>query len=175
MCGGGGGCSYAKLLTGGMIPLAVTLATREVFEAFEGDSKLDALLHGHSYTAHAVGCQVATAALQLYKVRGPPEEGQIAKFPPAQSRIHSRPKQFRCTPAYRVCAVRVRAQSPDANPNWRPSAACDCASVASCGGCPPASSAASLPRACGERSGVLREMWDPALVRTPPLDFKDPI
>jgi adenosylmethionine-8-amino-7-oxononanoate aminotransferase len=57
-----------------MIPLAATLATPEVFTAFEGDSKLDALLHGHSYTAHAVGCQVATTSLELYKVgtAGPP-------------------------------------------------------------------------------------------------------
>ncbi|EFN56014.1 hypothetical protein CHLNCDRAFT_145418 [Chlorella variabilis] len=58
---------YAKLLTGGLVPLAATLATREVFAAFEGDRKVQALLHGHSYTAHPVGCAAGVASLQLYR------------------------------------------------------------------------------------------------------------
>ncbi|CAI5963000.1 unnamed protein product [Closterium sp. NIES-65] len=55
---------YAKLLTGGMIPLAVTLASSSVFDAFYGSSKLDALLHGHSYTAHPAGCAAACVSLK---------------------------------------------------------------------------------------------------------------
>eukprot|EP00897_Mesotaenium_endlicherianum_P005913 jgi/Mesen1/534/ME000104S10626 len=58
---------FAKLLTGGAVPLAVTLASSEVFDAFRGASKLDALLHGHSYTAHPVGCWAAVTALQSYQ------------------------------------------------------------------------------------------------------------
>ena len=54
---------HAKLLTGGLIPLCTTLASESVFEAFASDDKSDALLHGHSYTAHAVGCQVALDSL----------------------------------------------------------------------------------------------------------------
>lgn len=57
---------YAKLLTGGMLPLSATLATNSIFEAFQHDSKLKALLHGHSYTAHAIGCSAAVTALDLY-------------------------------------------------------------------------------------------------------------
>lgn len=49
-----------------MLPLAVTLAGEAVFDAFAGAGKLDALLHGHSYTAHPVGCAVAAAALDAY-------------------------------------------------------------------------------------------------------------
>ena len=49
----------AKLLTGGAVPLAVTLATEEIFDVFLKDDKKDALLHGHSYTAHPVGTSVA--------------------------------------------------------------------------------------------------------------------
>ena len=49
---------YAKLLTAGMVPMSVTLASEAVFDAFRGDSKAQALLHGHSYTAHPIGCQV---------------------------------------------------------------------------------------------------------------------
>ncbi|XP_048133501.1 bifunctional dethiobiotin synthetase/7,8-diamino-pelargonic acid aminotransferase, mitochondrial isoform X2 [Rhodamnia argentea] len=58
---------FAKLMTGGMIPLAVTLATNAVFTAFLGESKLKALLHGHSYTAHAVGCTAAAKSIKWFK------------------------------------------------------------------------------------------------------------
>ena len=51
---------------GGMLPLSATLATRSCFEAFQDDSKLKALLHGHSYTAHAIGCSAANTALDMY-------------------------------------------------------------------------------------------------------------
>jgi dethiobiotin synthetase/adenosylmethionine--8-amino-7-oxononanoate aminotransferase len=55
---------HAKLLTGGLVPLSVTLASESVFRAFESDDKSDALLHGHSYTAHPVGCQVALESIR---------------------------------------------------------------------------------------------------------------
>ncbi|KAL4781327.1 pyridoxal phosphate-dependent transferase [Aspergillus varians] len=54
----------AKLLTGGLVPLCTTLASDEIFNAFTSPEKRDALLHGHSYTAHAVGCQVAVDSLR---------------------------------------------------------------------------------------------------------------
>ncbi|KAH8917667.1 PLP-dependent transferase [Atractiella rhizophila] len=56
---------YGKLLTGGTLPLSVTVASEEVFDAFKGEKKEDALLHGHSYTAHPIGCQVAERALKI--------------------------------------------------------------------------------------------------------------
>ncbi|KAF9266575.1 PLP-dependent transferase [Marasmius fiardii PR-910] len=57
----------AKILTGGLVPLAVTLARESVFNAFLSEKKAEALLHGHSYTAHAVGCEVANEALRMLK------------------------------------------------------------------------------------------------------------
>ena len=45
--------------------MAVTLASNSIFEAFLSDTKADALLHGHSYTAHPVGCEVANESLTL--------------------------------------------------------------------------------------------------------------
>eukprot|EP00890_Picochlorum_soloecismus_P005958 jgi/Picsp_1/6363/NSC_03712-R1_adenosylmethionine-8-amino-7-oxononanoate aminotransferase-like protein len=59
------GC-YAKLLTGGMVPMSLTLSTEEIFKAFEGDSKSLALLHGHSYTAHPIGCAAGLHALRIF-------------------------------------------------------------------------------------------------------------
>ncbi|TLD39373.1 dethiobiotin synthase [Venturia nashicola] len=62
----------AKLLTGGLVPLCTTTASQEIFDAFLSDSKSEALLHGHSYTAHAVGCNVAVESLkQLNKLHDP--------------------------------------------------------------------------------------------------------
>jgi bifunctional dethiobiotin synthetase / adenosylmethionine---8-amino-7-oxononanoate aminotransferase len=58
--------SYGKLLTGGTVPLSATLAKEDVFNAFLGTSKVDALLHGHSYTAHAIGCAAAIESFSLY-------------------------------------------------------------------------------------------------------------
>jgi dethiobiotin synthetase/adenosylmethionine--8-amino-7-oxononanoate aminotransferase len=58
---------YAKILTGGLLPLAVTLASDSIFRGFWSENKLDALLHGHSYTAHAVGCEVANETLRILK------------------------------------------------------------------------------------------------------------
>lgn len=61
---------HAKLLTGGLVPLCATLASESVYNAFAGDDKSDALLHGHSYTAHAVGCQVALESLEQMQGMG---------------------------------------------------------------------------------------------------------
>ncbi|KAF2144808.1 uncharacterized protein K452DRAFT_147692 [Aplosporella prunicola CBS 121167] len=58
---------HAKLLTGGLLPLCTTLASESVYDAFLSDDKTDALLHGHSYTAHAVGCTVATESVRTMR------------------------------------------------------------------------------------------------------------
>ncbi|ERF70491.1 hypothetical protein EPUS_07347 [Endocarpon pusillum Z07020] len=56
---------HAKLLTGGLLPLAITTASESIFNVFLSDKKQDALLHGHSYTAHAVGCSVGAKSLAM--------------------------------------------------------------------------------------------------------------
>ena len=56
---------YAKVLTGGIVPMAVTLASDSIFQAFFSETKTDALLHGHSYTAHPIGCEVANETLDI--------------------------------------------------------------------------------------------------------------
>lgn len=69
---------HAKLLTGGLLPLAITTASDAIFRTFVSESKSDALLHGHSYTAHAVGCAVADKSLKTINqmaAAGPQEDG----------------------------------------------------------------------------------------------------
>ena len=64
----------AKILTGGMVPMSVTLASRSIFNVFnQTESKVDALLHGHSYTAHPIGCAVALETLKAIAELGASE------------------------------------------------------------------------------------------------------
>ncbi len=59
----------SKGLTGGSLPLGVTAATEEVFEAFLGADRRTALFHGHSYTANPIACAAARASLALFDER----------------------------------------------------------------------------------------------------------
>lgn len=56
----------AKGLTGGYLPMAATLTTAEVYEAFLGLAE-NAFYYGHSYTANQLGCAVALASLDLFE------------------------------------------------------------------------------------------------------------
>ncbi|MCK6447262.1 MAG: adenosylmethionine--8-amino-7-oxononanoate transaminase [Planctomycetes bacterium] len=55
----------AKGLTGGMLPLAATLASESLFGDFRSNQRSHALFHGHSFTANPIGCAVALASLEL--------------------------------------------------------------------------------------------------------------
>lgn len=57
----------SKGLTGGVLPLGLTVTTDEIFNAFLDNSIGKALLHGHSYTANALCCALACASLDLFQ------------------------------------------------------------------------------------------------------------
>ena len=59
--------ALSKALTGGTLPLAATVATRKVFDAFWSDDPKKALMHGPSYMANALGCAAANASLDLFE------------------------------------------------------------------------------------------------------------
>jgi adenosylmethionine---8-amino-7-oxononanoate aminotransferase len=57
-----------KGLTGGYLPLAITLINEKLFSAFDGpvaDGK--ALAYGHSYTGNALACAAAKASLEVFE------------------------------------------------------------------------------------------------------------
>ncbi|HHN65288.1 MAG TPA: adenosylmethionine--8-amino-7-oxononanoate transaminase [Nitrospirae bacterium] len=57
----------SKGITGGYLPLAVTLTTEEVYSAFLGEfSELKTFFHGHSYTGNPLACAAAMASLELF-------------------------------------------------------------------------------------------------------------
>jgi adenosylmethionine-8-amino-7-oxononanoate aminotransferase len=56
----------AKGLTGGYLPMAATLTTAAVYEAFLGAAGR-AFYYGHSYTANPLGCAAALASLDVFE------------------------------------------------------------------------------------------------------------
>lgn len=58
----------SKSLTGGLLPLAATLATEEVYEAFLGPAGgTKTFYHGHTFTANPTGCALALASMDLFE------------------------------------------------------------------------------------------------------------
>ncbi len=57
----------SKALTGGTLPLAATVASARVFEAFWSDDPHHALMHGPTYMANPLACAVANASLDLFE------------------------------------------------------------------------------------------------------------
>jgi adenosylmethionine-8-amino-7-oxononanoate aminotransferase len=59
--------TLSKALTGGTLPLAATVATRGVFEAFWSDDPKQALMHGPTFMANPLACAAANASLDLFE------------------------------------------------------------------------------------------------------------
>jgi adenosylmethionine---8-amino-7-oxononanoate aminotransferase len=59
----------AKGLTGGYMPLAATLATERIYEAFLGDhDEAKTFFHGHTYTGNALACAAALGNLDVFEM-----------------------------------------------------------------------------------------------------------
>ena len=59
--------TLSKALTGGALPLAATIASDRVFDAFWADEQAKALMHGPTYMANALACAAANASLDLFE------------------------------------------------------------------------------------------------------------
>ena len=57
--------SLSKGLTGGFLPMGITMASEKIFNAFIGDDPSITFWHGHSFTANPLGCAAANASLDL--------------------------------------------------------------------------------------------------------------
>jgi adenosylmethionine-8-amino-7-oxononanoate aminotransferase len=55
----------SKALTAGMLPMAVTSCTQDVYDAFYSDDIAKGLFHGHTYTANPLACAAALAGIEL--------------------------------------------------------------------------------------------------------------
>ena len=73
----------AKGLTGGYLPLAATLTTGEIYDAFLGTAER-AYYYGHSYTANPLGCAAALASLDVFA-----QEQTLSHLPEKIARLSS--------------------------------------------------------------------------------------
>jgi adenosylmethionine---8-amino-7-oxononanoate aminotransferase len=83
-----------KGLSGGYLPLAITLTTEEIFSQFDG-SVADgrALAYGHSYTGNALGCAAARASLAIFR-----EENVLKNLQPKIKELDSQLQHLRELP-----------------------------------------------------------------------------
>jgi adenosylmethionine-8-amino-7-oxononanoate aminotransferase len=83
-----------KGLSGGYLPLAITLTTEEIFAQFDGsvaDSR--ALAYGHSYTGNALACAAARASLAIFR-----EENVLENLQSKIRRLDQLLQQLRSVP-----------------------------------------------------------------------------
>jgi len=57
----------SKGITGGFLPMGVTLCTDRVEQAFRSENRMHTFYHGHSYTGNALACAAANANLQIFE------------------------------------------------------------------------------------------------------------
>lgn len=82
-------CS-AKGLTAGYLPLAATLTTDEIYEAFLGDYRdFKTFFHGHTFTGNQLGCAAALANINLFE-----ETDLIRKIQPTIEHFKDRLQEF---------------------------------------------------------------------------------
>lgn len=75
--------ALAKGISGGYLPLAATLVTKEIYEGFLGEyAELRTFFHGHTYTGNALACSAALASLELFERENVLErlQGKIARL-----------------------------------------------------------------------------------------------
>jgi adenosylmethionine-8-amino-7-oxononanoate aminotransferase len=76
--------TLSKALTGGTLPLAATVASKKVFDAFWSDDPLHALMHGPTFMGNALACAAANASLDLFEHE--PRLEQVADIAAALAR-----------------------------------------------------------------------------------------
>ena len=80
----------AKGLTAGYLPLAATLTTDEVFNAFLGDySDFKTFFHGHTFTGNQLGCAAALANIDIFE-----ETKLVARIQPTIEHFKNRLQTF---------------------------------------------------------------------------------
>ncbi len=79
-----------KGITGGYLPLAATLVTDDIFEAFLGEfGEAKHFYHGHTYTGNPLACSVAVANLEVFE-----EEQTLKKLQPKIKLLEERLNEF---------------------------------------------------------------------------------
>ena len=105
--------ALSKGLTGGFLPMGVTLASERLYRGFISDTPAHTFFHGHSFTANPLGCAAALASLDLLQ-RNPERFQQFeARHRPGLEQLSSHPlvKRVRCLGTMAAFEVEAGAAS----------------------------------------------------------------
>lgn len=59
---------FGKAITGGYFPLAITAASKRIYEEFEAEwTDQKQLYHGHTFAGHPIGCTAVIENIRMYK------------------------------------------------------------------------------------------------------------
>ncbi len=105
--------ALSKGLTGGFLPMGVTLASERLYRGFISDTPAHTFFHGHSFTANPLGCAAALASLDLLQ-RNPERFQQFeARHRPGLEQLSAHPlvKRVRCLGTMAAFEVEAGAAS----------------------------------------------------------------
>jgi len=105
--------ALSKGLTGGFLPMGVTLASERLYRGFISDTPAHTFFHGHSFTANPLGCAAALASLDLLQ-RNPERFQQFeARHRPGLEQLSTHPlvKRVRCLGTMAAFEVEAGAAS----------------------------------------------------------------
>tara|TARA_R110000765_G_scaffold410304_2_gene508927 strand:- start:187 stop:666 length:480 start_codon:yes stop_codon:yes gene_type:complete len=102
----------SKALTAGLVPMAVTSCTQQIYEAFYSDEISKGLFHGHTYTANPLACTAALAGIELLKSEEIQNNIQriIASHRKFDAEIKSNPKVARTRQTGTIYALDLNVQ-----------------------------------------------------------------
>jgi adenosylmethionine---8-amino-7-oxononanoate aminotransferase len=144
----------AKGLSAGYLPLAATLATEAVYEAFlAAPSAYQQFFHGHTYTANPLACAVAIASLALFE-----ENKTLEQVKAIEAQLEARFRRWNTLPhiagiRHRGVMAGIDLRQPDREPL-----------------APEQSTGHLVAMACRAHGAIIRPLGD-TLVINPPLSI----
>ncbi len=105
--------ALSKGLTGGFLPMGVTMASEELFAGFvDAEQPGRTLFHGHSFTANPLGCAAANASLALLERQAERFTGFEARHRPHLEALAHHPRLRRPRLLGTVAAVELVVERP---------------------------------------------------------------
>jgi len=129
--------ALSKGLTGGFLPMGVTMASERLYRGFISETPAQTFFHGHSFTANPLGCAAALASLDLLQHNPERYQQFDARHIPLLEELAPHPlvKRIRCQGT--VAAFELDAGSTGyLNPIGKQlESANNCSAIASIRGC----------------------------------------
>ena len=104
--------ALSKGLTGGFLPMGVTLASERLYQGFISGDPTHTFFHGHSFTANPLGCAAANASLALLAASPQRYEGFEARHRPHLEALASDPRVERPRLCGTIAAFELKVADP---------------------------------------------------------------